>query len=353
VAGHVPRSYTRGAMRTRSTLPVGKLPPTVLRALLCECRPRASSRVVIGPRYGEDAAVIDFGGKYLVAKTDPITFTEERLGWYAVNINANDIATLGARPRWYLATLLLPEGRATRAMARRIFQDTLQACRTLGVTLCGGHTEITTGLRRPIVVGQMLGEVEKSKLIRKENQRPGDLVILTRGVAIEGTAILARAKGEELEKTLGRGVVSRAKRWLYDPGISVVRDARLAVRSAEIHALHDPTEGGLLAGLDELARAGHVGLRVWRAKIPVLAETRAFSRALRFDPLALITSGALLIVASPKSVPHLLRAYARRGIPAAVIGEVRPKSEGIMVIENGQAKLLRVPKRDEIARLLG
>jgi hydrogenase expression/formation protein HypE len=353
VARHLHRSYTRGAMRTRSTLPVGKLPPAVLQALLRACRPRASSRVVIGPRYGEDAAVIDFGAKYLVAKTDPITFTEERIGWYAVNINANDIATLGARPRWYLATLLLPEGRATRAMARRIFRETLQACRALGITLCGGHTEITADLGRPIVVGQMLGEVEKSKLLRKENQRPGDVVILTRGVAIEGTAILARAKGKELEKTIGRSMVSRAKRWLYDPGISVVHDARLAARSAEIHALHDPTEGGLLAGLDEIAQAGRVGLRVWKEKIPVLAETRVFSQVLRFDPLALIASGALLVVASPQSVPRLLRAYAQSGIPAAVIGEVRPMSEGIMVVENGRAKPLRVPQRDEIARILG
>src|ERR1019366_2035412 len=120
--------------------------------------PSASSRVLIGPRYGAEAAVIDFGEKYLVAKTDPITFSAERIGWYAVNINANDIATLGARPRWYLATVLLPEGRATRALARGIFQDTLRACRALGITLCGGHTEITSGLARAIVVGLMLGE---------------------------------------------------------------------------------------------------------------------------------------------------------------------------------------------------
>jgi hydrogenase maturation factor len=339
-------------MCTRSTLPVGKLPAAALQALLRTCRPSASSRVVIGPRYGEDAAVIDFGEKYLVAKTDPITFSAERIGWYAVNINANDIATLGARPRWFLATVLLPEGRATRALARGIFQDTLRACRALGITLCGGHTEITSGLARAIVVGQMLGEVDKSKLIRKDSQRPGDLVILTRGVAIEGTALLARARGEELAKKVGRAMVSRAKRWLFDPGISVLRDAALAVRSGEIHALHDPTEGGLLSGLDEIARAGRVGLRVWKEKIPVLAETRAFSRVLQFDPLALIASGALLIVASPKSVPHLLRAFARRGVPAAVIAEVRPQTEGIMLLENGQAKPIRVPQRDEIARLL-
>jgi hydrogenase maturation factor len=307
---------------------------------------------VIGPRYGEDAAVIDLGPKYLVAKTDPITFTVERIGWYAVHINANDIATLGATPRWFLATLLLPEGRATPEMAEEIFLDILNTCQTLGIALCGGHTEVTLGLPRPIVVGQMLGEAKKSALIRKESQQPGDLIILTRGVAIEGTAILARAKGAELQTKVGRAAVSQAKRLLINPGISVVHDARLAVRSGNIHALHDPTEGGLLSGLAEIAQAGGVGLRVWKEKIPVLPETLAFSRALRFDPLALIASGALLVVAAPGSVPHLLRAYARQGVSAAVIGEILPQKEGIMIVENRRERRLRVPKRDEIARLL-
>lgn len=340
-------------MRTRLTLPIGKLPPAVLQGLLRACRPAPSSGVVIGPRYGEDAAVIDMGAKYLVAKTDPITFVEERIGWYAVNINANDIAALGARPRWFLATLLLPEGRTTAELARQIFRDILRTCRTLGIALCGGHTEITAGLPRPIVVGQMLGEVGKSELIRKESQQAGDFVILTRGVAIEGTAILARAKGAELQRKVGRAAVRRAQRWLLDPGISVVYDARLAVRSGEIHAMHDPTEGGLLSGLAEIAQAGRVGLRVWKEKIPVLPETLAFSRALRFDPLALIASGALLVVAASTSVPRLLRAYARQGIAASVIGEIRPKKEGLVMVDNGQKRRLCVPQRDEIARLLG
>ncbi len=344
--------YTRVTMRTRSPLPVGKLPVELLQGLLRACRPPARSGVVLGPRYGEDAAVIDLGTKYLVAKTDPITFTAERIGWYAVHINANDIATMGATPRWFLATLLLPENGTTPELARGIFLDILRTCRALGITLCGGHTEITSGLRRAIVVGQMLGEVQKADLIRKDSQQPGDLVILTRGVAIEGSALLARARGAELQKKVGRSAVRRAKRWLAEPGISVVRDARLAVRSADVHAMHDPTEGGLLSGLAEIATAGGVGLRVWKDKIPVLPETLAFSRALAFDPLALIASGALLVVASPNSVPRLLRAYARQGIPAAVIGEVLAKKEGLLVIEQGREVHLRVPKRDEIARLL-
>jgi hydrogenase maturation factor len=332
--------------------PAGKLPPLILQAFLAECKVSRRSRVVLGPRFGEDAAVIDFGPKYLVAKTDPITFTPERIGWYAVNINANDVATLGARPLWFLATLLLPEKSTSLPLVHHIFRDTLQACKELGVTLCGGHTEITYGLERPIVVGQMLGEVAKSKLVRKESQRPGDLVLLTRGIAIEGTAILAREKSSTLALRLPGKTLRRAQGLLFRPGISVVRDAMLAQCHGEIHAMHDPTEGGLASGLYELAKAGGVGLRIWKDQVPLLEETRRFSEILGFDPFALIASGALLVVVSAASAPKLLRAYLRRGVKAAIIGEVREAAEGIKVVERGREGRLSVPARDEIARLL-
>jgi hydrogenase maturation factor len=301
---------------------------------------------------GEDAAVIDLGAKYLVATTDPITFTSERIGWYAVNVNGNDVATLGARPLWFLATLLLPEKGASVALVRHIFRDTLRACRELGVTLCGGHTEITRGLDRPIVVGQMFGEVEKSKLVRKESQRQGDLVLLTRGIAIEGTAILAREKYRMLARKVEKKTLLRARRLLVHPGISVVREAMLAQQNAEVHAMHDPTEGGLASGLYELAIAGGVGLRVWKDRVPVFEETRSFSAILGFDPFALIASGALLVVTSANSAPNLLRAYTRHGVRAAIIGEVRKAKEGIQVVERDRERPLRVPATDEIARLL-
>ncbi len=329
--------------------PAGKLPPRVLEALLASCRPAKS--VILGPRFGEDAAVIDLGGaKYLIAKTDPITFTSQRLGWYAVNINANDIATAGARPRWFLATLLLPEGGTTAGLVRQIFHDTLRACRSLGVTLAGGHTEVTAGVDRPILVGQMLGEVEKSKLLRKDSQRPGDIVMVTKGVAIEGTAILARERASVLAKKLGWATVQGAARLLHR--ISVLPEAKVAARIPGVRALHDPTEGGALSGLYELARAGRVGLRVFKEKIPVLEETRAFARVLGFNPLALIASGALLISASPRAAARLLRALARRKIAAAVIGQVQRASAGIEIVEAGRSRPLRPPARDEIARLL-
>jgi hydrogenase maturation factor len=200
----------------------------------------------------------------------------------------------------------------------------------------------------------MLGEVEKAQLVRKESQRPGDLVLLTKGVAIEGTAILAREKSRWLQSRLGRPVVRRARHLLFRPGISVVQEALLAVKHGAVRAMHDPTEGGLLSGLYELARAGDVGLLIWEDKIPVLAETQAFSRVLGFNPLALIASGALLVVVSAHTAQAVLRAFRRNKIAAAVIGQVCRKSEGIRIIEPGRSRPhpLHVPARDEIARLL-
>ena len=334
-------------------LPAGKLPARLLEKLLKSCTTAPSSGVILGPRYGEDAAVLATSGNYLVAKTDPITFTADRIGWYAVNINANDLATMGARPRWFLATFLFPEGRTTEALVKEIFGETLKACRRLGITLAGGHTEITVGLDRPIVVGQMLGEVEPDKLVRKESQRPGDLVILTKGVAIEGTAILARERAKWLKGRIAAKHLQQARQLLSKPGISVVRDAQVALEHGEVHAMHDPTEGGVLTGLVEMARAGRVGLRVWKEKIPVLAETQRLARVLDFDPLSLLASGALLIAAEHSSAPRIVNALRRRRIAAVIIGEVRRARDGIIMVDDGRARPIVLPERDEIARLPG
>ena len=194
-------------------------------------------RVIVGPSIGEDAAVIDTGGpRYLVAKTDPITFTADQIGWYAVHINANDIATMGARPVWFLATLLLPQNLTTEGVAEKIFRDVLEACQMIGVSLVGGHTEITHGLTRPIVVGQMLGEVDKNRLVRTNGARPGDVIILTKGIAIEGTAIIARERADEVARILGKEALARCQNFVFRPGISVLKDAVIATESGEIHS---------------------------------------------------------------------------------------------------------------------
>jgi hydrogenase expression/formation protein HypE len=331
-------------------LPIGKLPLEHLRSLLGHL-PRHDRRLLIGPQIGEDAAVIDAGDRYLVVTTDPITFATDYIGRYAVHVNANDIAVLGARPLWFFLAMLLPENRTTPELAERILADVQTTCEELGVTLAGGHTEITQGLDRPILVGQMLGEVLPARLVRKTRIATGDLILLTRGVAIEGTAILAREKSERLRARVDADLLARAARFLIDPGISVVSAALAAADvSAAVHAMHDPTEGGLATGLVELVAPAGLGLRVIREHIPVLPETDTICSALGLDPLKLIASGALLIAVAPNRADAVLRAIEGTGVPVAVIGEVRPSSEGITILTKDIVEPLTPAVRDEITQ---
>jgi hydrogenase maturation factor len=331
------------------SLRVGKLPASLLDAFLKQL-PQTDSRVLIGPRLGEDAAVIDMGGKCLIVTTDPITFATERIGWYAVHVNANDVAVMGTRPRWFFATLLLPAGPTTDAAVAAVMSEIGATCAALGITVCGGHTEMTVGLDRPIVIGQMLGEVEPSRLVRKTSLRVGDEILLTRGAAIEGTAILARERAQALRDKVPGDVLDRASRFLDDPGISVVEAAMTAVEAGEVHAMHDPTEGGVLTGLAELAAAAETGLRVFVDRIPIYAETRALCDAFGLDPLGLIASGALLIGAQPRHAGAIADALKLQGIPAVKVAEVRPRSDGLTAEVGGEQRVLRTPERDEIAK---
>jgi hydrogenase maturation factor len=300
---------------------------------------------------GVDAAVLDFGERLLVVKSDPITFAAEAIGWYAVQVNANDLAVMGAAPRWFLATLLLPEG-TTEAGVREIFDSLTRACRELGVSLVGGHTEITSGLDRPIVCGHMLGEAEPDGLVRSDGARPGDRLLLTKSIPLEATSLLAREKREEL---LARGwtaeALDRAAGVLYDPGISVVKEALLAASLRAASAMHDPTEGGLATGLRELAGASGAGLRIRGDRIPLHPDGAALCAAFGLDPLGAIASGSLLLSVPPDRAPDLLAAYNREGIPCAAIGEVVEADQGLTLIDAVGEQELPFFARDEIARL--
>jgi hydrogenase expression/formation protein HypE len=331
-------------------LPVGKLPIDHLRSFVTHLS-SPDPRLIVGPRIGEDAAVIDAGGRYLVVSTDPITFATDRIGWYAVHINANDVAVMGARPLWFSIVVLLPEGRATSQMFEAIMADVRSACSELGVTLCGGHTEITRGLDRPIVIGQTIGEVEPARLVRKDRIQVGDHILLTSGIAIEGTAILAREWPERLRDRVDVDLLARARRLLVTPGISVVSAALAAADVGDVvHAMHDPTEGGLASGLSELVASSGLGLRVDRERIHVLPETAVISAALGLDPLNLLASGALVIAVAPDGVDKVLASLRARRIAVAVIGEILPATEGLTISEGGRIAPLEVRERDEIAR---
>ncbi len=329
--------------------PTGKLPLEDLSGLLARYTQK-DPRVVVMPGIGRDATVISSSDKYLVAKTDPITFATDQIGWYVVNINANDIAAMGGTPLWFLVTLLLPEGKTGPGEVEDIFAQISGACKELGVVLCGGHTEITHGIDRPIVVGQMLGEVEKEKLVSPDKIRMGDEVLLTKGIAIEGTALIAREK-QGLMGLLGEDVVKRGQGLLRNPGISVVREARIANEVAEVHAMHDPTEGGLATGFHELSAAGGVGMSVEMGKIIVFPETEILCRKLKLDPLGLLASGALLIAVAEGESEKVITALKTEGISASIVGKIWEREKGVKLVKEGGVEDMPSFERDEVARL--
>ncbi len=325
----------------------GKLPPDMLRRLLAAASCQ-DARVVVGPAVGEDAAVMAVGERLLVASVDPITFATDLIGWYAVQVNANDVAVMGAKPAWFLATVLLPQG-AKERLAEEIFNQILSACRGLDITLVGGHTEVTYGLDRPLVVGAMLGEADR--IVESAGAEPGDHLILTKGIAIEGTALLAREAAEQM-RTLGSDAVERARALLFDPGISVVPEALLACETASIHAMHDPTEGGLATAVHELAQAAGVGAIIRAEDIAVLPETEAICHALALDPLGLLASGSLLIAMAPEDCDKVIDALSGARIEAACIGSLVSPEEGAIIDKQGSREALPRFERDELARFL-
>ena len=330
-------------------LPVGKIPHDLLAELLAGL-PSADPRVVLGPQVGEDAAVIALPDRYLVAKTDPNTFATDEIGWYAVQVCANDIATTGAAPLWFLATLLLPDGSATADLARAIFAQMGAACRDLGVTVVGGHSEVTYGLDRPIVVGCMLGEVAPERLVRTGGARPGDAILLTKGAPVEAAAIVAREKRQELAGHFPEDLLNRAAAFLHAPGISVVRDAAVAMSVGGVTSMHDPTEGGVVAALWELAEASQCGVEVslYGEAQPWLPEATALCRFFGLDPACAIASGALLLTVTPARLPAMLDTYARAGIPVYHLGRMTAGPFAVCDVTRGA---LARPLVDEIARL--
>jgi len=311
-------------------LKIGKLPPALLEKLLAKIEIK-DKRILLGPRIGEDAAAIQFDSKILVAKTDPITFATDLIGWYVVNVNANDIATMGATPRWFLSTVLLPES-FNQQDVEAIFNQIIAACSTLGITPVGGHTETVFHLDRPIVVGCMLGETEQGSVIATSGAMAGEPALFSAGISDK--------------------VVSRAADYLFSPGISILREAQIASSTVNVHSMHDPTEGGLATGLMEIATAARVGICVEEEKIHLFPECREICDAISLDPLGLLASGALLITLPASDTPRLLEGLLEAGIKATAIGKVVEAKEGMKLQTAAGLKNLPQFERDELARFL-
>jgi len=336
---------------TKQTLSVGKLEPDLLKQLVFSCLGAANSRVILGPRIGEDASVIDFKDKVLVVHSDPITGAVENIGWLAVNIVANDIATRGVKPLWMLIVLLLPRNMDS-AKLKHITLEIDKAAKELGIAIVGGHSEVTPGIKRPIIVATAMGESQKGKLVQSSGAKVGDQVILTKGAAIEGTAILASELAESLQRKINSKIVKNAQKFIKK--ISVVEDALTAVKVGGVHAMHDATEGGVAAGLQEIVWASNVSIVAYEEKIPVYEETKLICQALKIDPLKTIGSGALIISASPGKTREIVDALREKGIGVSVVGEIVDKSRGSYILRRDGTKLdLSEPVKEELWRVLG
>lgn len=312
------------------------------------------SQVVVGPKIGEDAAVLSLGKgfeHYWVLTSDPITFTTEEMGYYGVVVNMNDIATRGAIPKWFWVTLLFPEKVKPKEI-EKIFYQIHQTCKRFNISFVGGHTEITPGLDKPILSGYMVGEVKRDRLVTTGGARRGDLILLAKGICIEGTSIIAREKESELlKKGISPSIIKRAKDFIFNPGIDVLLPARIACNSSPIHSMHDPTEGGLINGLIEMAWASEKEIEVDLNKIFIYNESRILCSALGLNPFGVIASGALLLTLSPQDLMKIERAFKKVSIPFQVIGKIKKGPGRVLVREGKFLRELNPLPRDEILKI--
>jgi len=330
-------------------LRTGKL-PTALLVQILNNRGARDPRVVRGPGIGEDAAVVKIGGVMLVLKTDPVTYAENLVGWYAVNINANDVVTRGAKPAWFQATILLPQG-SEFGLAKSISKQISDASKKLDIAVTGGHTEVTPGIDHAIVIGDMHGVVLGSRPICTSGARAGDAIVMTKTAGIEGTALIAREKRDELLMAFDARFVDRAADYLFKPGLSIVPEAMAALRFG-VSAMHDPTEGGIAMGAEELAQASGKRVEIVLDEVAVGEETEMLCAKYELDPLGLLGSGSLLATFRPSDAERYVQALKRMKIQASVIGKVLSGKGRSRLVSGKKVIPLSSSERDEVLKVL-
>ena len=323
----------------------GKVPPEILESHVFKHLGKSHPDLILGPSLGQDASLIRFGDRVLVASTDPITGSVEDIGWLAVHINANDIATFGVQPTWFLNSIMLPVG-STPSDLEHIMKQIHEAASSLNITVAGGHTEITEDIDKPIIAGFMLGETVPGQYVTSSGATAGDSIILTKSVAIEGTAILAAEGRSYLTSKLGSELVESAIS-LRDY-ISVVKEGVASFNTGHITAMHDPTEGGLANGIHELCTASGVGFRINYQSIPVHASTKAICDFLAVNPLNLISSGCMLMTCHVDNSKDVLATLEKIGVDACVIGQIL-EDKNIRLVEYPDSESdLGVPTTDAL-----
>ena len=318
---------------------IGKLDKATFDKIIFSRLGKSDSSVLLGPRHGVDAAVIELPkGDIMVIAEDP-TFGMPALmphfGWAIVHICASDVAVLGVKPRYLTICLMLPPGTEENVL-EGIWREVHQECEKLGIAVVGGHTGIYPGIAYPLNGGcTVIGLGTKDQLTPPSNAQAGDRIIITKGPAIEATGILAFQAEKALEKKLGKDPVKKAKDYFLE--MTVVKDAEIAASHA--HAMHDATEGGVLNGVYEIAEASNAGVTLFEDKIVIPEEIGAVCRHFNIDPLISISEGTLVITATPENTPRIISNLKQSGIAAWEIGEVTAKDR-VFIRKNGKREEL-------------
>lgn len=321
----------------------GKLNFDDLKNIINNSRKVKREEVLVRNDVGEDCSIIDFDNYEAVFSTDPITGASNNLGKLAVQINCNDIASSGGEPIALLVTILAPES-ATLQEIEKVMNDISEEAAKIDVEIIGGHTEVTSAVNKIIVSVTVIGKNKKGQSVKTSGAKEGDEIIVTKDLALEGTAIIVNDYEERAKKVLTEEELIKAKQYINN--ISVLKEGKIA-KEIGVNSMHDITEGGLLGALFEVAMASNKGFKIYEDKLPILDITKKLAKEFSIDPLRLISSGSMLITTS--KARELVLALNEYGIKATIIGKIT-KNRGIL-ISNGVELEVEEPKRDELFKI--
>lgn len=325
---------------------IGKVPENVLKRSVLKQIKTQRPEVILGAGVGEDCAAIALEpDEVMVLSTDPITGTTADTGRWAVMISANDIASSGAEVVGMLICAMLPPD-ITEQEIKAVMEQIESACEELKIQVVGGHTEITDGVVRPILTVTGIGKVKRDKLLATKGAKPGQDIVITKWIGLEGTAILAKEREEMLLKRFPRHMIDEAK--TYEGMLSVIPEAATAMKS-NVSAMHDITEGGVFGALWEMAESAGVGLTVDLKELPVKQATVEICNFFDINPYELMSSGSMLIVTD--NGHDLVRELEKAHIHGAVVGKITDSNDRI-VVNGEETRFLEPPKTDELYKAL-
>ena len=305
--------------------------------------------VIMGAVFGEDVSLTRIKDGMLVSHIDPIVGAVKNIGWLAVHVACNDIATSGTRPRWILILVLVPN-QSDESLLMEIMRDVARAAGEIGVSIIGGHSGYSSNLTRPLVAATALGTMFGEKAVRTRGARVGDHILVTKGIAIEGTAILADDFADKAQELgLSDRELNEARQLITN--ISVIPEALVLARKGAT-AMHDVTRGGLLETLLEIAHLSNVGIKVHKKSLPIPSIVSRFSEAFQFDPLKMISSGTLVATIPPEKLDTAKTNLKKDGIHFCDIGQII-QGRGVRIVSGGEEVYHREIhcEEDELARM--